>query len=333
MNEDYSCPCRDVDPENFITNEEVIELLKTKDSYKFKQEDYFRLYNCVHCGACGTHYERFLLKQKFLDDGNKIEGLGEQIEILEKFGTPFKYNKSRIKPIKGIKKNSKTLLYFGCFTTVKTPKYAENTARYLLSKDVDFTILDQEICCGYPILCTGEHKIYNKFVEKNLELFKEKGFKQIITVCPSCYMVFKKHYREHNIKVKYFTEYLKPPKTKKSGNLIVQHVCPLKNGEIPNIADDMEDLFRKSGYNVLSEVPRDCCGFGVGHQLRVDISEAIVKNRMQDFKEERGYLLNLQGGDNYITSYCPDAFWALKAYGRKEKVKFKARDMCDLLLY
>ncbi len=104
MNEDYSCPCRDVDPDNFITNEEVIELLKTKDNYKFKQEDYFRVYNCVHCGACGTHYERFLLKQKFLEDGNKIEGLSEQIETLEKFGTPFKYNKSRIKPLKGIKK-------------------------------------------------------------------------------------------------------------------------------------------------------------------------------------------------------------------------------------
>ncbi len=136
MNEDYSCPCRDIDPDNFITNEEVIELLKTKDSYKFKQEDYFRVYNCVHCGACGTHYERFLLKQKFLEDGNKIEGLSEQIETLEKFGTPFKHNKSRIKPLKSTNKNSKTLLYFGCFTTVKTPKYGENTAKYLLSKNI-----------------------------------------------------------------------------------------------------------------------------------------------------------------------------------------------------
>ncbi|MHA2289892.1 MAG: heterodisulfide reductase-related iron-sulfur binding cluster, partial [Promethearchaeota archaeon] len=223
MNEDYNCSCRDVDPDNFLTNAEVLRLLETKDDYKFVQGDYLRVYNCVHCGACGTHSERFLLKQKFLKDGNKIEGLDEQIEVLKDHGTPFRLNKSRIKPIEGINANSKTLLYFGCFTTVKTPKYGESIAKYLINKNVDFSVLKKEICCGYPVLCTGEIDTYNILIERNRKLFIEMGFERIITVCPSCYMVFKKHYRELGIKIEYFTEFLTPSLRKNSGDLIIQH--------------------------------------------------------------------------------------------------------------
>jgi Fe-S oxidoreductase len=332
MKEEYTCSCREVDPINFLENEEVIRLLETKENYKFSQKDYLRLYNCIHCNDCGISEERFKLKQKFLDDGNKIEGLEETIKTFQTLGTPFKLNKSRIKPISGISKKSTILLYLGCFTSVKTPLYGENVIKYLLHLKVDFCILEQEICCGYPILCAGAIKIYNKLVDRNLEIFKERGFKEIITVCPSCFMVFKKHYSKEKIKIRYFTEYLKPSETQKSGNLIIQHACPLKNGEIPGIVEQLVNLYKDSGYNVLEEVPNSCCGFGVGHQLRIDISEAIAKKRMLDFKGERGYLEYIVGGENYITSYCPDAYWVLKAYGRKERVKFKVKDLCELLL-
>lgn len=331
MSEEYKCPCREIDPEHFLSNEEVLELL-SKENYNFKEQDYYRIFNCIHCNACGTSEERFLLKEKFLKNGYQIEGLNKILSNFEKFKSPFIHNKSRVKPIEGIPPESSTLLYLGCFTTVKTPKYAENIIRYLLKEEVDFCILEEEICCGYPILCMGERGFYKKFVKENLQLFKSKGFNRIITACPSCYMVFKKHYSDHGIRVDYFTDYLKPAYPKKKGNLIIQHACPLKNGEIPGIADDLEHLFSESGYNILNEVPRDCCGFGVGHQLRVDISEAIAMKRMKDFTEEGGYIKDLEGENNFITSYCPDAFWVLRAYGRKQKIPFKVKDMCDLLL-
>ena len=330
MNEDYNCPCRDVDPDNFVTNEQVIKLLETKDDYKFNQEDYLRLYNCVHCGACGTHYERFLLKQKFLKDGNKIEGLNEQIEVLRKHGTPFKLNKSRVKPIEGINVNSKTLLYFGCFTTVKTPKYGQDIAKYLLSKNVDFNVLEKEICCGYPILCTGEVNTYDLLIERNKKLYIEMGIEKIITVCPSCYMVFKKHYQDLGIKIEYFTEYLAPRVRKNNGNLIIQHACPLKYIEFPGIEGELKQIYEESGYNVLP-IPHNCCGGGVGHQLRVDISELISTKRMKEFKDTED--INSENANNfsYITTYCPDAYWILKFFGKKQRSKRKLVGMCELL--
>ena len=330
MTEDYNCQCRDVDQDNFITNEEVMKLLETKDNYKFKQEDYLKLYNCVHCGACGTHSERFLLKQKFLKDGNKIEGLDEQIEVLKKLGTPFKLNKSRIKSIEGINAESKTLVYFGCFTSVKTPLYGESIARYLLNKNVDFRVLDKEICCGYPILCTGEIETYNLLVERNQQFFKEKGIEKIITVCPSCYMVFKKHYQELGIKVEYFTQYLTPIVGKDKGNLMIQHACPLKYIEFPGIEEDLNRLYENSGYNVLP-VPHNCCGGGVGHQLRTDISEMIAIKRMKEFKDNENNNSEIANTISYITTYCPDAYWILKFYGKKQRAKLKLIDMCELL--
>ena len=328
MKEDYKCPCKEVDPDNFLTNEQVEELIATINSYKFTQEDYLKVYNCIHCNDCGTAEERFKLKHKFLKDGNMIEGLNDVISTIEEFGSPFRLNKRRIKLISEINKESKTLLYLGCFTSVKTPKYGENLIRYLLNQQVDFTILEEEVCCGYPILCTGATETYDSLVKRNKGLFVEKGFEKIITACPSCYMVFKKEYEDLNIKIDYFTDYLKVAPEKKTGNVIIQHACPLRNGEIPGIVEKIESIFKKSGYTVLDFVPKECCGGGIGHQLRVDVINEIAHKRMEQFNE-----VNVnEESENYITSYCPDAYWIIKVFGRKNKIKFKLRDLCELLM-
>lgn len=330
--EQYYCSCREVDPDHFISNEEVKWLIENQDSYQFNQDDFLKLYNCIHCNDCGTSDERFVLKKKFLEDGGKINGLDDTINALLKYGTPFTKNKSRVRIIETIPKVSDTLLYLGCFTTVKTPIYAENLIKYLLRKNVKFTLLNEEICCGYPILCTGAIDVYNELVNKNKQIFRERKFKRIITACPSCYMVFKKEYSDKEIEIKYFTEYLEITENKKVGNLIIQHACPLRNGEIPGIVENLEDLFNKSGYNILRDVSYRCCGGGVGHQLRIDIIEAIAFKRMKDFKKESSYFKKLISKDNFITTYCPDAYWILKVYGRKTKIPFKLKDPCELLL-
>ena len=312
-------PTQEVNPQNFLTNEEVLNLLETKHTYKFKKEDFHKLYNCVHCRECGTSDERILLKQKFLKDGNKIEGLEEVKKIYEKYGTPFKDSKNRIKLPNGIPTKSDTLLYFGCFTSVKNPRYGENVANYLLKQNVEYTVLEKEICCGYPILVTGITDTYNKLVERNKKVFKEMGFKKVITVCPSCYMVFKKHYSDIGIKIDYFTDYLKPASNRKSGDVCIQHACPLVYDCKPGIDKRIENILKKSGYRVI-DIPYFCCGGGGGMQLIEDTIEKIAKLRMRDYR------------GNFTTYYCPDCGWFIKFFGRKLKIKPKPRDICELLL-
>ncbi|MFX1236950.1 MAG: heterodisulfide reductase-related iron-sulfur binding cluster, partial [Promethearchaeota archaeon] len=251
--------------------------------------------------------------------------------IIRKYGSPFSQNKSRMKKFKDIKTQSDTLLYLGCFTTVKTPHYGEDVVAYLLNAGIEFTILKEEICCGYPILCNGSIEEYDSLVQKNRKIFEEKGYRCIITACPSCYMVFKKEYADINIEIRYFTEFLKPSQGKKSGNIIIQHACPLRNGEIPNIADELEVLYEKSGYNVLKNIPRACSGGGVGHQLRTDIIETIALKRMDDFSNSiPSDNRNIQ--NNYIITYCPDAYWIIKVFGRRKKISFQLKTMCEMLM-
>lgn len=330
MSEDFKCPCEEVDPDHFISNEEL-EYLLMHPEIKFKQEDYLRIFNCIHCNDCNTAEERFFLKQRFLRDGNDVPGLDNHVQALLAHGTPFTKNESRVKIPDEIPDTSDTLLYLGCFTAVKTPRYAENVIKYLLAQQVDFCLQEKEICCGYPILCTGDFETYDFMISQNKDKIKDEGYKQIITVCPSCYMVFKRHYGGQNLEIKYFTEFLRPAKQRREGNLIIQHACPLKNGAIPGIVEFTENVYRESGYTILEIVPNRCCGGGVGHQLRTDISEAIALRRMDDFLDSE-LLKQVKGKNNYITTYCPDAHWILKVYGRKKKIPFKLKDMCELLL-
>ncbi|MFW9937870.1 MAG: heterodisulfide reductase-related iron-sulfur binding cluster, partial [Candidatus Thorarchaeota archaeon] len=159
----------------------------------------------------------------------------------------------------------------------------------------------------------------------------ENEYEKIITVCPSCYMVFKEEYSELNIKIEYFTEYLTPLERKKSGNLIFQHACPLVYIEFPGIENSLRELYEKSGYNIV-DVPHYCCGGGVGHQLRVDIAEKIAIRRMKDFKVDGGFIPKELEKDGYITTFCPDAYWILKFFGRKQKISYQLKDPCDLLM-
>ncbi len=311
-------PAQEVEPENFITNEEVHELLCKKDEYKFTQEDYYKLYSCIHCRECGTSDERILLKQKFLKDGNKIEGLKKTKKIFEEYGSPYKDAKSRIKFPKALPKKSDTLLYFGCFVSVKTPQYGAHIANYLFKKGIRFTTLEKEICCAYPILVTGDISTYDKLVARNKKIFMEKGFKKIITVCPSCYMVFEKHYNNLGIEIEYYTKYLTPLLNKKSGKVSIQHACPLIYDCMPEIKTEIEHLLNDSGYEIM-DIPLFCCGGGVGHQLRKDVAEKIAKLRVEDYK-----------GD-YVTYYCPDCYWFIKVFGKRARIKPQLKDLVELL--
>ncbi|MFX0012997.1 MAG: heterodisulfide reductase-related iron-sulfur binding cluster [Promethearchaeota archaeon] len=319
MNDRKRYPTEEVEPENFLDNDEVMNLLETQKNYKFKQEDYLILLNCVHCNACGTSEERCQLNHKFLEDGNKIEGLDEMIASFEKFRTPYSTDKMRIRRPEGIPRESNTLYYMGCLSTIRVPRYTENSLIYLLKQNIDFTILDKEICCGYPLYVSGEFKGYERCKEENIEIFN--NFKKVICACPACYYVFKNNYQEEmTAEITFVVDYLKPADTKKSGSIAIQHLCQLMNRGHPEVTSFVNDILRESGYKVL-DIPHWCCGGGIGYMHRLDIIEKIARKRMGDFQE----------GD-YCTTYCVSCWWILSRFGRKYDIKPKPKDIFELLM-
>ena len=316
-------PTEEIDPVNFLDDETVKNMVKNINKLKLTPEDFKKIYNCVDCNECETEKERILLKQKYLEQGNSFEGWKEMLEYFEKYRTPYPSNEMRIKIPKEVPKKSNTLFFMGCLSTIRIPHYTENAIKYLLDQGVDFTILDREICCGWPWYVSGSLRELEICKKENLEIFK--NYDRIICLCPACYFLFLNDYSKDlgkKVEIQYITDYLKPSKQKKSGTVAFQHLCQLMNRGKEGIDQFVEEIFKKSGYKI-ANVPHWCCGGGIGYMHRTDVIEEIAKKRMNDFN---------RNDIDYITTYCVSCWWILSRFCKKCKIKPKAKDIFELLL-
>ncbi|MFX1337633.1 MAG: (Fe-S)-binding protein [Promethearchaeota archaeon] len=316
-------PTDEVDPDHFYSDDEVREMIKNYDDLKFEQDDYFKLYNCVHCGLCETELERIQLKEKFLSQGLTLEGLLEMRECFQKYRTPYPTNKMRMKIPQTISEKSDTLYFMGCLSTIRIPHYTEHSLQYLLKQGIDFTILDTEICCGWPWFASGSMEEFKICKKENIEIFK--NYKKVICLCPACYFLFNKYYKPEmntDIKFEYIIDYLKPSESKKSGIVELQHLCQLINRGREDVSESVDNILKDSGYEV-ADVPHWCCGGGLGYMHRTDIIEAVARKRMEDF--DRNYV-------DFATTYCPSCWWILRRFSKQCKIHPKAKDIFELLL-
>jgi Fe-S oxidoreductase len=316
-------PTKEVDPKNYIEDNQVKVLVEDIKNIKFTEQDFLKLYNCVDCGECETEKERIFLKQKYIEQSNTFEGLKGLREWFEEFRTPFPSKKMRIKRPEGIQKESNTLFFMGCLSTIRIPTYTEHALQYLLRYNIDFTILDEEICCGWPWYASGLLKEYEVAKKENIEIFK--NFKKIICLCPACYYLFKTDYAqqmEKKIQIDYIADYLRPSENKKNGNVAFQHLCQLMNRGSKGVDKFVESIFKKSGYTIVN-IPHWCCGAGNGKIGRIDIIDTIAEKRIRDFDKN---------GIDYATTYCVSCWWFLSRFGKKYKIKPKIKDIFELLL-
>ncbi|MGV9171056.1 MAG: (Fe-S)-binding protein [Promethearchaeia archaeon] len=316
-------PTKEIDPEHFLEDKKVKEMIENLDEVKFAEEDFYTLYNCVDCGECETEEQRIWLKQKYLEQGHSFEGWGEMVECFKKYRTPYPTNEMRVRIPHGIPEDSDTLFFMGCLSTIRIPRYTQHALEYLLAQEVDFTILDEEICCGWPWYVSGSTIELETCMEENIKIFK--NYEKIICLCPACYHLFRNDYAEQmdkEITIEYITEYLKPAPEIKSGAVAFQHLCQLKNRGRENADKKVEQIFKESGYSIVN-VPHWCCGGGIGYMHRTDVIEAVAKKRMKDFDQE-----NI----DFVTTYCVSCWWILARLGRKAHIKPQVKDVFELLL-
>ncbi len=248
-----------------------------------------------------------------------LKGIPSMLENFHKFKNPYSTSAMRIKRPEGIPNDSKTLYFMGCLSTIKIPRYTEHSLEYLMKQGIEFTILNKEICCGYPFYVSGAYKEFEECKERNTKIFKSRGFEKIICLCPACYHLFRSEYTDINIQIDFISEYLKPSNMQKSGKVSIQHLCQLKNRGREDVNKFVDKTLRDSGYEVI-DVPHWCCGGGIGYMHRTDVVDKIAQRRISDFKE----------GD-YCTTYCPSCWWILSRFGRKFKIGPKLLDIFQLL--
>ena len=238
-------------------------------------------------------------------------------------------------------RKAKVVLFMGC-----TPAYrsvAQDTlgaAVALLNKLKESwtTLGNDEWCCGCPLLMLGNREAAAEFARHNVEAVKAVDASVLVTICATCYKMFKLEYEELlggplPFKVLHLTE------------LLSKYVTELKL-ELPNKLDarvayhDPCDLARMSwvieaprilireAARELVELPGNrldtsCCGGGgllqaVDNELRLK----IARKRVREAVEAKADIL---------ASACPACKSSFVEAVREEGVDIEVMDVVELV--
>lgn len=160
----------------------------------------------------------------------------------------------------------KTLYFPGCsakFLVKGVQKRHEDLLKKLGVKYV--TLPELEVCCGKPALDYGYKEDFQNMVNLNSQTFAQNGIKKIITTCPFCYSVFKKHYED--IEVEHITQTILKNIHKlnaKGDGELVTFYDSCNPEKYPDLYDNPRKILETMGYKVAElDFNREkslCCG-------------------------------------------------------------------------
>lgn len=105
-------------------------------------------------------------------------------------------------------KKSEVLYFAGCMTHL-TPTVKNSMTDILNRSGVSWDFLDRDgtICCGRPLLLTGQLESARALMDKNTAVINNSGAKILITSCPICLKAFREEYNL-DIEVLHHSQYL-----------------------------------------------------------------------------------------------------------------------------
>ncbi len=224
------------------------------------------------------------------------------------------------------------VLYFpGCTALRFYKDTVKGVSRLLTVLDIDFDIMDEPTCCGYPGYAAGVKDWFQKTAAK-LKGTLDK-YDTVISTCPTCINTFKNIYRRNGIELKanpmHILEFIAPKikqllkQTTKADAVVAYHdPCHLGRhlGDYDTPREIIDLIYEKRVEFQWSKEEANCCGGGGAVPLtNPDTSSKIGKKRMEEFK--------LTGADKLLTA-CPSCVrWLKKADERIEVI-----DIVDVLV-
>ncbi len=161
---------------------------------------------CTTCAMCETQCPNYIetvhiteaLRAAIIEAGveplDKHKGFGTRVSNDEMRNPYNEPREERTKWFSGIvdNKDAKIAYFVGCTAAYRQQQIATHTESILNKLGIEYTVLSDEVCCGSPILRTGQRDVFNKVMKENLDLFKD--FDLVLFSCAGCYKTFRNDY-------------------------------------------------------------------------------------------------------------------------------------------
>ncbi|MBN1217257.1 MAG: (Fe-S)-binding protein [Candidatus Lokiarchaeota archaeon] len=235
------------------------------------------------------------------------------------------------------KKDSDTLLFFGCMSSFKVKESATKSYQILKEANFNFKILKKEPCCGEYIYSAGKLDVAKKIFKENIELFKRLGINNIIVTCGGCLYafdsVYRKYFDDYDIRIRHIIDVIyeleKEGKIQlKPLNKSITYHDPCRLGrkyKNNSLIEKARLLLKKCilEINELSNEPQKCPCCGAGSGIRGVDSNLCIKIGKKLFDKMK---------TKEIVSSCPLCIFNFKYVNYKNQMDKGSKYILDYIV-
>ena len=315
------------------------------------------LWSCTTCGACLQacpvlieHMPKIIKMRRHLveSEAKFPEELLNLFENMEQRSNPWGIAPadrtkwcSQLEVRDFVAGQTEYLFFVGCAGAFDTRNKHVTVALAMLldQADISWGILGKdELCCGDSLRRLGNEYVFEQIALKNVELFKERGVRKIITQCPHCFSTLKNDYRQYGLELEVVhhsqllaellaQNRLKVANATAMGKVIFHDSCYL--GRHNDVYQPPRQLIAAATGDVPEELKRReensfCCGAGGGRMwMEEHQGTRINLDRVRE-------TLDLQ--PSAICVACPYCLTMFEDGLKDEKVEsVKVRDVAEVL--
>lgn len=187
--------------------------------------------------------------------------------------------------------------FVGCMYNLRLPDTALDAIEVLRRNGIRVIVPKEQVCCGSPLIRTGQTSYVSELKRKNIECFEKRGIKTVLTMCAGCGSTLKNDY-ETPYRVIDINELLTEYEIEKPEKLDIKVTyhdpCHLMRGQ--GITKEPRKVL-KMAVKEFIEMPSKCCGSGGG-------VKSGIPEEAKALGDERSDEIDKTGCDVVITS-CP----------------------------
>jgi fumarate reductase (CoM/CoB) subunit B len=225
-------------------------------------------------------------------------------------------------------RKEKIALFTGCLMDYRLPEIGMALIDVLNKHNVTVDVPSHQVCCGSPLIRTGQTDAVEQLVRKNAKAFED--YDTIITVCAGCGATLKKDYPQYGVKLnvmdisEYLVDKLNIEDMEPVNMRVTYHdPCHLIRGQ--GIREEPREILRKiKGVEFVEmEIPDQCCGAGGGVRSgKPEIAEALGSAKAK--------MIEKLGVDAVIT-ICPFCENNIRASLENEGLDLEVMNILKLL--